>query len=120
MPFALRLPRRGGPAMPAPASRPAPPVGRDLADLVAPAAVERSPAALRLERELARTLAVTGYPRSVGPGWLAPLLGIGLPIEVSMHLDPQESGAVQSALARKLVQLESSRRLADRGGRLAD
>src|SRR6185437_14335304 len=93
---------------------------RTLGDLLAPAAVEVTRDALRLERQYARTLVVTGYPRSVGPGWLAPLLSIEAPIEVSMHVAPLDSGPVQSALARKLVQLESSRRLADRGGRLAD
>jgi len=82
--------------------------------------VEVSRDALRLERQYTRTLIVTGYPRSVGPGWLAPLLNFDAPIEVSIHVAPRESGPVQSALARKLVQLESSRRLADRGGRLAD
>ena len=115
-----QFPRRD-PTLPAPSG-----VGRraarerTLADLLAPAAVEVTRDALRLERQYARTLVVSGYPRSVGPGWLAPLCNFPEPIEVSMHIAPLESGPVQALLARKLVQLESSRRLADRGGRLAD
>ena len=41
---------------------------RTLADLVAPAAVEVARDHLRLEAQHARVLAVTGYPRTVGPG----------------------------------------------------
>jgi len=47
---------------------------RSLADLLAPAAVEVARDHLRLEYQYARVLAVVGYPRTVVPGWLTPLL----------------------------------------------
>lgn len=93
---------------------------RTLADLIAPAAVELTPDHVRLERQLVRVLAVTAYPRSVSPGWLAPLLAFAEPIEVSLHVMPLESGPMVSALTHKLAALHSSRMLADRQGRLAD
>src|SRR6266540_2791255 len=66
---------------------------RSLADLVAPAAVEIARDHVRLEYQYARVLAVTGYPRSVGPGWLAPLIEFEHPIELSIHIHPLETAS---------------------------
>ncbi|HET6318973.1 MAG TPA: hypothetical protein VFG86_21165, partial [Chloroflexota bacterium] len=93
---------------------------RSLADLVAPAAVEIARDHLRLEYQYARVLALTGYPRTVGPGWLAPLIEFDYPIELSLHLHPLETASVVRLLGHKLVQLQSSRLVDMHGGRLAD
>ena len=63
---------------------------RSLADLLAPAAVEVARDHVQLEYQYARVLVVIGYPRSVSPGWLTPLLEFEHPIEVSLHVHPLE------------------------------
>jgi conjugal transfer ATP-binding protein TraC len=93
---------------------------RSLADLLAPAAVEIARDHVRLEYQYARVLAVVGYPRSVASGWLAPLIEFEHPIEISMHIHPLETATVVKLLGHKLVQLQSSRLVDVRGGRLAD
>ncbi len=93
---------------------------RTVADLIAPSSVEVARDHLRLDNQYVRTLVVTGYPRSVRPGWLSPLLDTDLPMELSVHLRSLETSQMLSALSHKLVQLHSSRLLAARGGRLAD
>jgi len=93
---------------------------RSLADLVAPAAIAVARDHLRLDYQYVRTLAVTGYPRSVSPGWLAPLIDFEDPVEISLHVYPLESSQMVRTLTHKMVQLHSSRLLAARGGRLAD
>src|SRR5712692_4099072 len=93
---------------------------RSLADLVAPAAVEVARDHVRLEHQYARALAVTCFPRTVGPGWLAPLIDFEVPREISLHLYPLETGEMVRALTHKLVQLHSSRLFEARGGRRAD
>src|ERR1700682_2266348 len=93
---------------------------RSLADLLAPAAVEVARDHLRLEYQYARVLVFVGYPRTVAPGWLSPLLEVEHPIEVSLHVHPQETASVGKLLSHKLVQLQSSRMVDERGGRLAD
>src|SRR5581483_10574040 len=93
---------------------------RSLADLVAPAAVEIARDHVRLEHQYARALAVTGFPRTVSPGWLAPLIDFEVPLEISLHLYPLETGEMVRTLTHKLVQLHSSRLFEARGGRLAD
>ena len=93
---------------------------RSLADLVAPAAVEVARDHLRLEYQYARVLAVVGYPRSVGPGWLTPLIEFEQPIEIAFHIHPLETASIVKLLSHKLVQLQSSRLVDLRVGRLAD
>ena len=63
---------------------------------------------------------MTGYPRTVAPGWLAPLIDFEAPIELSLHVHPLETGQMVGSLTHKMVQLHSSRLLEARGGRLAD
>jgi conjugal transfer ATP-binding protein TraC len=94
--------------------------GRSLADLVAPAAVEVARDHLRLDAQYARVLAVTGYPRTVGPGWLRPLVQSDLPLEVAVHVYPLDSAEMVRALSFKLVQLQSSRLAQLREERIAD
>lgn len=93
---------------------------RTLADLLAPAAVEVARNHVRLEYQYARVLIVVGYPRSVTPGWLTPLLEFEHPLEVSLHIHPLETASIVKLLGHKLVQLQSSRLVDVRGGRLAD
>jgi len=93
---------------------------RSVADLIAPAAVEVARDHLRLDTQFVRTLVVTGYPRTVSPGWLAPMIDFEEPIELSLHLHPLQTAQMVSTLSHKLVQLHSSRLLAARGGRLPD
>ena len=93
---------------------------RTLADLLAPAAVEVARNHVRLEYQYARVLVVVGYPRTVAAGWLAPLLEFEHPIEISLHVHPLETASIVKLLGHKLVQLQSSRLVEVRGGRLAD
>src|SRR5437868_9902187 len=93
---------------------------RTLADLLAPAAVEVARDHVRLEYQYARVLVVVGYPRTVAAGWLTPLLEFEHPIEISMHVHPLETASIVKLLGHKLVQLQSSRLVDVRGGRLAD
>ncbi|MDP9349390.1 MAG: DUF87 domain-containing protein, partial [Gemmatimonadota bacterium] len=93
---------------------------RSVADLVAPASVEVGRDGLSLDGQYARTLVVTGYPRTVAPGWLNPLIEFDEPIELSLHVRPLETAHVVAALSRKLVQLHSSRLHDSAEGRLED
>src|SRR3989440_13074894 len=74
---------------------------RSLADLVAPAAVEVARDHVRLEYQYARGLVVVGYPRTVVPGWLVPLLEFEHPIEVSFHIHPLETASIVKLLSHK-------------------
>lgn len=86
--------------------------GRTLADLIAPAGVDIRRDHLQLDAHYARVLVVTGYPRTVTAGWLAPLLEeLDVPLELSMHIRPLASADMVRTLAVQIAKLESSRRV---------
>jgi hypothetical protein len=53
--------------------------------LPGPQAVQVDASRVRVGGVLVQTLAVTGYPREVTPGWLQPLLDHPGPIDVALH-----------------------------------
>ena len=106
-----------------PAARPAAgrfaPSERSTADVVAPAALEERRDYLALDGELSRVLALHDYPRHVSPDWLGRLVDSDEPLDLSLHLEPLDSGEAISHLTHRLVALQSSRLLDARGGRIA-
>jgi conjugal transfer ATP-binding protein TraC len=115
----LRL-RRGAPRGLTPDERRCARGARSLADLVAPGAFDVARDHARLDQQYVRTVVVTGYPRTVAPGWLQPLVDFEEPLELSLHLHPLEAGPMVRTLTHKMVQLHSSRLFEARGGKLAD
>jgi type IV secretory pathway VirB4 component len=95
-------------------------VGRVPVGLPGPDAVEVGARTLRAGGVLHQTLAVTGYPREVGPGWLQPLLDHPGPIDVAVHMEPVATVVAADRLRRQLARLESSQRLDAAHGRLDD
>ncbi|UAK31915.1 PrgI family protein [Nocardia asteroides] len=75
---------------------------------------------LEIGSDWSATLAVTGYPREVTAGWLAPLLTHPGRVEVAVHVEPIDPATAATRLRRQQARLESSR-MHDLGrGRLTD
>ncbi|MGV9832923.1 TraG/VirB4 family ATPase [Nocardia niigatensis] len=66
------------------------------------------------------TLAVTGYPREVAGGWLAPLLAHPGRVDLALHIEPIDPATAANRLRRQQARLESSRRHNTTYGLLAD
>jgi type IV secretory pathway VirB4 component len=64
-------------------------------------------------------LALTEYPRYVHPNWLGNLVDFDQPLDLSLHVEPLESAAAIRSLTHKLVELQSSRMLDARNGKIA-
>jgi len=91
-------------------------VWRRFADWLAPTSIAITPDSLRIDATYTRILSITGYPRSLMAGFLTHLIDRDEAFDLSVHLLPQESGAVVRQLTRRLVQLQSSRLLDERHG----
>jgi type IV secretory pathway VirB4 component len=85
-----------------------------------PHAVQVGARWLEVGGTLHRTLAVAGYPREVGPGWLEPLLDHPGPVDVALYVEPVPRVVAAERLRRQLARLESSQRLDAAHGRLPD
>jgi type IV secretory pathway VirB4 component len=85
------------------------------------------PPALALEHDRIRigerwraSFAVTGYPREVSRGWLAPLLHAARDADVALHIEAVPPPLAADRLRRQRARLESTRRLEAERGRLSD
>lgn len=85
-----------------------------------PDAVLVRPSHLRVGDGLCTTLAISGYPREVTPGWLEPLLTHPGRLDVSLHVDPIPSLVSADRLRKQLARLESGLRSDQQHGRLLD
>jgi type IV secretory pathway VirB4 component len=88
--------------------------------LPAPSAVEVQRDCLRSGTMWHRSLAVIGYPREVGHGWLAPLLRAAGELDLTLHIGPVAPALAADRLRRQRARLQSSRRLEIDRGRLGD
>jgi type IV secretory pathway VirB4 component len=88
--------------------------------VLGPEAMEIFPRRLRAGETWCETLCVTGYPREVSPGWLAPLLAYPGPVDVALHVEPVENAEAARHLRRQLARFESTRRIEAKRDRLVD
>jgi type IV secretory pathway VirB4 component len=95
--------------------RVAPPPG-----LLGPEALEIQPRRVRAGETWCETFAVSGYPREVSLGWLAPLLAHPGPVDVGLHVEPVGNAEAARHLRRQLARFESTRRIEAKQQRLAD
>jgi type IV secretory pathway VirB4 component len=85
-----------------------------------PDAVEVGGRSVRVGDGYTATLAVTGYPSEVGPGWLEPLLAYPGRVDVSLHIEPVPPVIASQRLRKQRGRFESSRRQNAAKGRLDD
>jgi type IV secretory pathway VirB4 component len=102
-------------------ARSAPVRGTDAGlSLLGPDHIDIHSSHLQIGDGVCRSFAVTGYPREVGPGWLAPLLEHPARLDVSVHVEPVPTVVATDRLRRQLARLESTRRADTAKGRLGD
>ena len=88
--------------------------------LLGPPALELRSDRIRAGARWQQTFAVSGYPREVGYGWLAPLLR-GLPqLELSLHIEPFPAEIATQRLHKQRARFESTRRIELERGSLTD
>jgi hypothetical protein len=85
-----------------------------------PEAVSVGARHLEVGGEQVASFAVTGFPREVHPGWLAPLLTYPGRLDLSLHVEPIDPATAAARLRKQLAKLESGRRHTAEHGRLHD
>ena len=98
--------------LPRPSTRPPSVFGPDR--------VEVRPRALRVGDGWCASLAIVGYPREVGFGWLEPLCAHPGRLDVALHVEPIPANQAAQRLRRQLARMESGRRTDAAKGRLVD
>lgn len=76
--------------------------------MLGPSVLRTEPRLVNVDGQNCRTLVLSAWPRAVSTDWLAPLLDGPLPIDVVVHIEPQDSERMCVRLDTRLRQYHSS------------
>jgi hypothetical protein len=76
-------------------------------DLIAPAAFKVNSRYIELNGKLATTIFVVAYPRYINVGWFAPVIGLNVPLDISMFFYPVRPEVILKQLKNKVGALEA-------------
>jgi hypothetical protein len=75
---------------------------------VGPSVLRIEPQLVNVDGQSCRTIVLSAWPRALHTDWLAPLLDGPLPIDVAVHIEPQDTERICARLDTKLRQYHSS------------
>lgn len=91
-----------------------------LRDLIAPSAFQINTNNIEISGKLARSFFVLSYPRYISVNWLAPIIGLDSPMDMSMFIYPMDTADIMKKLRNKVGQLESSMTMNAEKGNVRD
>ena len=91
-----------------------------LKDIIAPTALRINTNSLEISGKIARTFFVLSYPRFISVNWLAPVIGLDIPMDMSMFIYPMDTAEIMKKLRNKVGQLESAMTMNAEKGNVRD
>lgn len=76
-------------------------------DIIAPSTIEVKSNFINIEGRLARTYFVFNYPRYLNVGWLAPIINMDIPADISLFIDPVDTGVIIKQLRDRVTEVEA-------------
>ncbi len=91
---------------------------QDHLDLISYSGLEENTHHLNINNQLLKTIFISGYPYVASTGWLNNLINYNHDIDLSYHIDLINSIDALPKLQRKITELESTKRLMRKNGKL--
>jgi type IV secretory pathway VirB4 component len=79
----------------------------ELADKIAPSAIEITPKSLRIGDKIVRTFFVISYPRYLTDNWLTPIINLDKIFDVAIYINPIETAELLKHFQKKIAEVES-------------
>src|SRR3989338_9201371 len=76
-------------------------------DIIAPASVKIQTGYLEMGGRLAKSFFVFSYPRYLSAAWLSSAINLDVPMDISIHVHPVDTGIVLKQLRRKVTEIQS-------------
>ncbi|MDP3981979.1 MAG: DUF87 domain-containing protein [bacterium] len=76
-------------------------------DIVAPSSIRVAPDHLDMNGRLAKSFFVFSYPRYLTAAWLAPVVNLDVPIDLSIFIHPVETGTILRQLRRRVTEIQA-------------
>lgn len=79
----------------------------ELADKIAPSAIEITPKSMRIGDKTIRTFFVIAYPRYLTDNWLTPIINLDKIFDVAIYINPIETSELLKHFQKKIAEVES-------------
>ncbi len=76
-------------------------------DIIAPATVKVDSEYLDMAGRMVVSMFIFSYPRYLTSAWLAPVINMGVPMDIALFCHPVDTGLVLKQLRRKVTEVES-------------
>lgn len=80
---------------------------QNIKSIIAPAGAEVSQNHLKLGDKIIKTFFVLSYPRFLGTGWFEPLINLPFLFDISIFVNPMDTGTALKNLRKKAAQIEA-------------
>ena len=80
---------------------------KEIAKIIAPAGAEVSSSHVKIGEKFAKTFFIFSYPRYLATGWFEPVINLPHLLDVSIFVNPLDTGDALKSLRKKAAQLES-------------
>ncbi len=79
----------------------------ELADNIAPSAIEITPKSMRIGDKIVRTFFVISYPRYLTDNWLTPIINLDKVFDIAIYINPIETSELLKHFQKKIAEVES-------------
>ncbi len=91
-----------------------------IKDLIAPSSMKFDYDSMRVSGIYAKSFYVFAYPRFIEANWLSPIINFDVTMDISMFIYPTSSTKIMKFLKNKVAQIQSSMRIEQEKGMVAD
>ncbi len=79
----------------------------ELADNIAPSAIEITSKSLKIGDKTVRTFFVISYPRYLNDNWFTPIINLDKVFDVAIYIQPIETSQLLRQFQKKIAEVES-------------
>jgi conjugal transfer ATP-binding protein TraC len=92
----------------------------ELADIIAPSAIEITPKTINIGQKVGRTLFVISYPRYLADNWFSQIINLDRVFDVSLFVHPIDTAEALKNFQKKVTEVESQMMERDEKGLVRD
>ena len=83
------------------------PQAMGLLDFIAPPAIRIASDHFQVGEKFAKSYFIFSYPRYLSTGWLAPIINMDIPLDISLFFHPIDTGLILKKLRKKVTEVQS-------------
>jgi len=76
-------------------------------DFISPTSIEVKSSHLKLGERLTKSFFIFSYPRYLSTSWFDPILNLETPMDISLFINPIDTGAILKQLRRKITEIQA-------------